>query len=75
MHDNAIHDLALAYRSVLLSLIKRAALLPTGICSGKNFAIFASSCGKVIVQRMLATRERIEHKSEARLSCCQSIEL
>ena len=48
MHDNAIHDLALAYWSVLLSPIKRAALLPTGNRLGKYFATFAVKLGRSI---------------------------
>ena len=48
IHDNAIHDLALAYWSVLLSPIKRAALLPTGNRLGKYFATFAVKLGRSI---------------------------
>ena len=39
MHDNAIHDLALASWSVWLSPIKRAAIQTNLACSGKLSAI------------------------------------
>ena len=60
MHDNAIHDLALAYWSVLLSLVKRAAIQTNLACRGKlsaiSIAVLRDCCSRALQIRTIGIR-------------------
>ncbi len=71
MHDNAIHDLALAYWSEWLSPIKRPAILTNLACSGKLSAI-GSGSARYSLRRHLWLRLRLVFFAITVIEHCKS---